>query len=41
MKTSNGKDPEVYEFGWWPEVIGFLLVNAMFLFLFLGSQGSL
>ncbi|WP_269748083.1 hypothetical protein [Enterovibrio coralii] len=41
MKTSDGKDPEIYEFGWWPEIAGVLMVAAVLGFLFGFSQGVL
>lgn len=33
MKTDNEKDPEIYELGWWPEVLGVAILVAMIWFL--------
>ncbi|CCN33607.1 hypothetical protein VIBNISO65_1280041 [Vibrio nigripulchritudo SO65] len=39
MKLDNGNEPKNYEFGWWPEIAGALMVIAMLTFLFGNAEG--
>ncbi len=34
MKTSNDDDPIIYDFRYWPEIIGVFMVLAVIAFLF-------
>lgn len=39
MHSDDDKDPEVYEFGWWPEIVGALGVAALLTFLITLATG--
>lgn len=40
MDTSNQKH-EVYEFGWWPEIVGAVGVAALVTFLIVFARGTI
>lgn len=39
MQADNNEKPPVYDFGWWPEVVGLLAVCALVTFLIRLSTG--
>ncbi len=41
MKVENGSEPNNYEFGHWPEVVGVIITLSMLLFLFGYAEGML
>ena len=41
MQTNDHHGPEVYELGWWPEIVGAIAVMAISWFLVYFSTGIL
>lgn len=39
MQAGKGEGPPVYDFGWWPEIIGALMVIGLITFLITMSDG--
>lgn len=39
MKVDKGDGPPIYDFGWWPEIVGCLMVIGLITFLITLAQG--
>ena len=39
MQAGRGDDPPIYEFGWWPEIVGCLMVIGLITFLITMAEG--